>query len=447
MHAYQQDGVDWLLAHPRALLADAPGVGKTAQAIGMLAVLHARTPLPDSQSGRVLVLVPSAGLARQWEEEFRRFAPQLTTKVLLTEDMRRAGNRQAPSWKGVAFPHVEIAPYSTMVANLSGFEAKRFGIVVMDEAAVLKGGRVHAKAALDVSARAHRVVALSATYVENDLEETWWVLKMLGIKGFPPAFSIWERFIIWRDSYVLPSGEVIPRKAIGMVPETLPMLRDLIDPYILSRTAEQVGLELPAVSTTAVTVPITAAQRYAYRKADAVRNPLYRHQARQRACAALDGGYGDSAKADWLVRWVLDHPGDQVIFRSEELALLTAAEQRLEAASIPYRRIDGDTKVKEGDRDRNLHEFRIDPSIRVLLGSSVIVRGFNLQTCRTMITGTVSWNPAVEEQAIGRIRRIGSPFDALQHLVLVSDTEFEAARWARVNEKATQNAALTGRKE
>jgi SNF2 family DNA or RNA helicase len=429
------------------LLADAPGLGKTAQAIGLLTELHTASPLPTTQSGRVLVLVPSAGLARQWEREFERFGPQLTTRVLLTEDMRRVANRQSPAWAGAAFAQVEIVPYSTMLANLGGFEAKRFGIVVLDEAAVLKGGKVIANAALSVSAQAERVLALSATYVENDLEETYWILKMLGIKGFPPVFAVWEKFIIWRDSYLTPAGEVIPRKAIGMVPETLPMLRSLIEPYLLSRSAEGVGLDLPPVTTTPVTVRLTAAQRYAYRKADSIRHPLYRFQARQRACAALDEGYGDSAKADWLVRWVIDNPGEQVIFRSEELALLTAAEQRLEAAGIPYRRIDGDTKVKEGERDRNMHEFKTDSDVRVLLGSGVITRGFNIQTCRTMITGTVSWNPAVEEQAIGRIRRIGSPFSSLGHLVLLSDTEFEAARWARVNEKAAQNAALTGREE
>ena len=71
---YQRDGVAWILGHlcgrgaRSCILADAPGLGKTVQAIAAVAALVAR-----GAARRVLVVAP-AGVVGVWEAEFARFA-------------------------------------------------------------------------------------------------------------------------------------------------------------------------------------------------------------------------------------------------------------------------------------------------------------------------------------------------------------------------------------
>ena len=60
MHDYQRDGVRFLHDHPRCLLLDAPGVGKTIQVLGLIHRLRAEGAL-----GRVLIAVDSQMCARQ----------------------------------------------------------------------------------------------------------------------------------------------------------------------------------------------------------------------------------------------------------------------------------------------------------------------------------------------------------------------------------------------
>ena len=59
------------------------------------------------------------------------------------------------------------------------------------------------------------------------------------------------------------------------------------------------------------------------------------------------------------------------------------------------------------ERQERVEAFATDPSVRVFLSTDAGSVGLNLQSASVVINVDVPWNPAVLEQRIGRIHRIG----------------------------------------
>uniref|UniRef100_A0A0W0G9H1 Uncharacterized protein n=1 Tax=Moniliophthora roreri TaxID=221103 RepID=A0A0W0G9H1_MONRR len=73
-----------------------------------------------------------------------------------------------------------------------------------------------------------------------------------------------------------------------------------------------------------------------------------------------------------------------------------------------FRCVQYDGGMKPGERENSLRSIREDPHVRVLLMSLKAGGvGLNLAQCNHVILVDVWWNPAVEEQAIGRAHRMG----------------------------------------
>src|SRR5262249_61047200 len=59
------------------------------------------------------------------------------------------------------------------------------------------------------------------------------------------------------------------------------------------------------------------------------------------------------------------------------------------------------------DRKAVLERFRSDPTCRVFLSTDAGGTGLNLQTADTVVNLELPWNPAVLEQRIARVHRMG----------------------------------------
>ena len=68
IHPYQRAGIAFLARTKRALLADQPGLGKTAQTIGAM--------IEAGIEGDILVMAPTAAVAITWPDELRTWVPQ-----------------------------------------------------------------------------------------------------------------------------------------------------------------------------------------------------------------------------------------------------------------------------------------------------------------------------------------------------------------------------------
>jgi SNF2 family DNA or RNA helicase len=58
-------------------------------------------------------------------------------------------------------------------------------------------------------------------------------------------------------------------------------------------------------------------------------------------------------------------------------------------------------------------QFKVDPTIRVLVSTEVAAEGVDLQFCRVVVNYDLPWNPTRIEQRIGRIDRLGQAADRI----------------------------------
>src|SRR5205823_4898169 len=101
---------------------------------------------------------------------------------------------------------------------------------------------------------------------------------------------------------------------------------------------------------------------------------------------------------------VVEGPHKVVVFSQWELMLRKAAEV-IDGLKVGYTMLHGGVPGK--DRRGLLERFRDDPACRVFLSTDAGGTGLNLQAADTVINVDVPWNPAVLEQRIARVHRLG----------------------------------------
>lgn len=125
--------------------------------------------------------------------------------------------------------------------------------------------------------------------------------------------------------------------------------------------------------------------------------------------AALDTDSAPSSKITALMSIVTathTKPCPKIVIFSQWTSFLTLIEPHLRVAGISFTRIDGRMTVTA--RDTALNRFDHDPACTVLLASlGVCAVGLNLVVADTVILADSWWAPAIEDQAVDRVHRLG----------------------------------------
>lgn len=382
---YQRLAADVVLRAGSLLLADDVGLGKTVTAICALSDRRMRPAL----------VVTLAHLPRQWENEIRSFAPDLTTHVLrkgAPYDLRAGG----------ALPDVIIANYhkiSGWADVLSSFVRG----VVFDEAQELRHrGSAKYQAAARIARAAHVRLGLSATPIYNYGGEIYNVLDALrpGCLGGQEEF-----FREWCVAGDASSPRIAEPRAFG----TWAREQGLI----LRRTRTDVGRELPSL----VKVPHHVdADRHVLDRIGSSAAELAKiilaqgeQRARWQASETLDTILRQAtgiAKAAFVADFVrlLVESGERVVLfgwhrevyglwldRLADLApaLYTGSEGPSAKEAAKKRFVDGETSVL-------IMSLRTGAGLDGLQG-----------VARTVVFGELDWSPGVHEQCIGRVHRDG----------------------------------------
>ncbi|KAL4819445.1 SNF2 family N-terminal domain-containing protein [Aspergillus spinulosporus] len=109
-----------------------------------------------------------------------------------------------------------------------------------------------------------------------------------------------------------------------------------------------------------------------------------------------------------------------VIF-SQWTSFLTLVEPYLQNAGIQFARIDG--KMTSVARDRSMHRFSTDLKCTVLLASlSVCSVGLNLVAANQVILADSWWAPAIEDQAVDRVYRLGQARETTVWRLVMEDS-------------------------
>lgn len=222
LRPFQETGRDFLSARNGALLADQPGLGKTAQAI---------TAADDCGAQRVVVLCP-ASLKTNWQREVSRFSAYPgrgcipTTKDVIDKSAR---------WVVVNYDIAKLPALRHQLAAL------RPDVLVCDEMHRLKGGPDTAIGTtfLDsLAPSAGAVWGLSGTPAPNNLSELYWWISATCPQAFAGMdfYRFLARYTSYRDT---PYGIKVSRN------KNTDEFRERIAPYFLRRLVRDVLPELP----------------------------------------------------------------------------------------------------------------------------------------------------------------------------------------------------------
>lgn len=121
------------------------------------------------------------------------------------------------------------------------------------------------------------------------------------------------------------------------------------------------------------------------------------------------GSETKSSKTDALLKILqatLKKEGSKVIIFSQWTSFLTVIQRQLDEAGYKYTRIDG--SMNTAKRDAAIRDLDFDPSVRIMLASlSVCSVGLNLVSADTVVLADSWWAPAIEDQAVDRVHRLG----------------------------------------
>ncbi|KAF5591503.1 helicase-like transcription factor [Fusarium pseudoanthophilum] len=107
-----------------------------------------------------------------------------------------------------------------------------------------------------------------------------------------------------------------------------------------------------------------------------------------------------------ILKATMNKEGSKVVVFSQWTSFLNIVEAQLKKENIGYTRIDGSMKADK--RDKAIEALDSDPKTRVMLASlSVCSVGLNLVAADTVILSDSWWAPAIEDQAIDRVHRLG----------------------------------------
>ncbi|KAK9657073.1 hypothetical protein HCH54_001721 [Aspergillus fumigatus] len=149
------------------------------------------------------------------------------------------------------------------------------------------------------------------------------------------------------------------------------------------------------------------------------------HEARVAYGHALPRKWVNSSKIEKaveIIKAIRDQgTGDKVIVFSHFTALLDLIEVPIARSGWKYRRYDG--RMTPAERGSAISSFASQPDCLVLLVSLKAGNsGLNLTCASNVIIMEPSWNPYIEEQAIGRVHRIGQGRHVRVYRLLVADT-------------------------
>ncbi|MGE0385207.1 MAG: DEAD/DEAH box helicase [Gammaproteobacteria bacterium] len=403
MYPYQAEGALFAVRAGRALIGDEMGLGKTVQAIAAMEILARHFGV-----GRVLVVCPTS-LKYQWQSEIARFSGR-QARVL-------GGGRAQRQADFAAADFCKITNYEKLQPDLDLIAAWAPELVIVDEAQRIKNWNTIAARALKRIGSPYAFV-LTGTPLENKLEELISVVQFVDQHRLGPTWKLLHEHQVRDDG-----GRVVGYRGLENIGRTLA-------PIMIRRRKSEVLVQLPSRTDQTLLVPMTEMQMAHHREnADIVARIVQRWrrmkflsdgdqrrltcalQNMRMACTStylLDQETDHGVKADELAALLdglFEQPDAKVVVFSQWTRTHDIVIRRLEQRGIGYVSFHGG--VPSERRPALVQRFRDDPHCRVFLSTDAGATGLNLQHASALVNMDLPWNPAILEQRIGRIHRMG----------------------------------------
>jgi superfamily II DNA or RNA helicase len=404
LYPYQAEGALFAARAGRALIGDEMGLGKTIQAIAA-AELMAR----HFGAERVLVICPTS-LKHQWQREIARFSGREAQTIHGLRTVRQQQYQDDVQCK--------ITNYETLARDLDLIKTWSPDLVIVDEAQRIKNWNTIAARALKRIASPYAIV-LTGTPLENRLEELISIVQFVDRHRLGPTWRLLHEHQNRDDT-----GRVVGYRALDRIGATLA-------PIMLRRRKAEVLDQLPPRVDNTLFVGMTEQQMVHHEENGVTvsrivqrwRKTGYLSDVDQRrltcslqnmrmSCNStflLDHETDHGVKADELVTLLEDlfeDPSAKAVVFSQWVRTHEVIIRRLEAKGWGHVLFHGG--VPSERRPALVDRFHADSDCRVFLSTDAGGVGLNLQhAAATIVNMDLPWNPAVLEQRIGRVYRIG----------------------------------------
>lgn len=399
---YQKHGLNWLNFldgfNFGACLADDMGLGKTIQIIAFL--LTQKQKHPELQS---LIILPTS-LLFNWLDEFFRFAPSLKIAS-------HYGTSKLNSKEEIKNFDIVLTTYGTLLSDLHFLKNISFNYIILDESQAIKNPESQRYRAARTLVSRNKIV-LTGTPIENNTYDLFGQLSfacpgLLGSKNY------------FKDIYAEPIDKFKESKRAEE-------LRKKISPFILRRTKKQVIAELPSKTEMLIYCEMGIEQRAVYDTQEAELRDYLQHKTDEEVspmhvltgltklrqiCNSPsllpDDQYPNevSSKIDVLLEQLEGQIAEhKILVFSQFVGMLDLIKKSFIDRNIPFEYLTGQTK----NRAVKVKNFQENPEIRVFLISLKAGGvGLNLTAADYVYLVDPWWNPALENQAIDRVYRIG----------------------------------------
>ena len=254
LRPYQQSALRWLVHltnhNLSGILADEMGLGKTVQTIALI-VYFAEV---RQDWGPHLIVVPTT-VVLNWKAELNRWAPGL--KVLTYMGTRAERSALRKGWTAEDAFHVCIVSYGTVLSDATKLRTKRWGLLVLDEAHVIKNFASQKWQTL-FEFRSQFRLLLSGTPLQNSVMELWSLFHFL-----LPRASAFQSDNEFRDWFSNPMNEMVSGRR-ELHEETVRRLQALLRPFMLRRLKRDVESELPGKVEKVIMCQLSRRQRALY---------------------------------------------------------------------------------------------------------------------------------------------------------------------------------------
>jgi len=403
LYPYQRAGALFAARTGRCLIADDMGLGKTIQAIAAAEILADVRGLE-----RVLVVSPTS-LKHQWKREIEKFTDR---EAIVVEGLLA---RRAQLYRADSF--YKLTNYDVVHRDLDLIRRWEPELVILDEAQRIKNWKTRTAQSVKRLESQYAFV-LTGTPLENRLEELYSIVEFVDRFRLGPMF----RFLA-EHQHVEETGRVVGYRNLSQISRTL-------EPILIRRTKQKVLPELPERLDKQLFVPMTAEQmkhheenreivarivakwrRYGFLSEADQRRLLIALQNMRMACNStylLDKKTDFGVKADEVIDLlsdVLEEPDTKVVIFSQWVRMHELVVRRLEARKWDHVMFYGG--VPGPQRKNLIRRFKEDPACRLFLSTDAGGVGLNLQHASAVVNLDQPWNPAVLEQRIGRVHRLG----------------------------------------
>ena len=422
LRPYQVAGYHWLNYLNEVgwggILADDMGLGKTIQALSCLQLYK------DQQTKMSALVVCPTTLMFNWENEIKKFTPNLT--YLIHHGGDRIRNKSIFEKYDVV-----ITTYGTLRSDIKFMVENELDYIVLDESQAIKNPQSKVtKAACLINAKNR--LCMSGTPLQNNTFDIYAQMNFLN----PGMLGSIEFF---RNEFATPIDKFGEQ-------EQKEHLKKILYPFILRRTKEQVAKDLPDKTETILFCEMEQEQRSIY---DAFRND-YRNkilgviseQGIQKSQLTILQGLmklrqicdspaimnepdpypNASVKLDEIAREISENIGNhKALVFSQFLGMLALIREKLVELNVKFEYFDGSTSAI--DREKAIQSFQKNDEVRVFLISLKAGGvGLNLTAADYVYIVDPWWNPAVEQQAIDRTHRIGQTKNIFAYRMICKDT-------------------------